>query len=393
MSNAIKFTPQGGKIHLDVSHVGQDSESDVSYIRFSVADTGIGIPDDQMERLFTSFEQADNSIARRYGGTGLGLAISKRIIELMRGTMHVESAVGTGSTFSFIMPVRRGSGEGRHTLPKGIGWHNIRVLAVDDAEETQEYFRNTADVLGFHCDIAEDGLTALDLIEAADTPYDIAFVDWKMPIMNGIELAERIKAKYRGNAVVIMISAAEWTDIEARARDAGVDGFIPKPLFTSVLTDTINGCLSLEQLMEDTGKTGERIVHSFHGVRILLAEDIEINREIVGGLFEGTGAQIVAAENGAQALQRFQETPDAFDAIFMDIHMPEMDGYEATRRIRALEFPKARTIPIIAMTANVFKDDIDRCMAVGMNDHVGKPLDVDEVMAKLEKQLVLARLR
>jgi CheY-like chemotaxis protein len=359
----------------------------VSYLQISVADTGIGISPEQLSRLFTSFEQADNSISRKYGGTGLGLAISKRIVEMMNGSMHVESAVGEGSTFTFTIPAKRGNGSNKFTLPSGIGWDNIRVLAIDDAEETREYFRSTATVLGFHCDIAKDGFEAIEMIDRADKNYDVIFVDWKMPVMNGIDLTKEIRARYHDNAVIIMISATEWNEIETEAKAAGVDGFIPKPLFTSNLTDTINNCLSIEEHMAKAGVDELGSIGQFDGVRILLAEDIEINREIVAGLFETTGAIISNAENGVAALRMFEDDPSSYDAIFMDIHMPEMDGYETTRRIRALDIPKAKTIPIIAMTANVFSKDIEKCMAVGMNDHVGKPLDASEVMEKLANQL------
>ncbi|MDR1027922.1 MAG: response regulator [Clostridiales Family XIII bacterium] len=387
MSNAIKFTPEGGSIKLIANRVGRDKENDISYIQVSVSDTGIGISPEQLGRLFTSFEQADNSISRKYGGTGLGLVISKKIIELLNGTMKVESAVDEGSMFTFMIPAKRGVGKGKFTLPKGIGWNNIRVLAVDDSEETRDYFRSTSDVLGFRCDIARDGMEALEMIEKADSSYDVIFVDWKMPVMNGIELTRKIRERYLENAVVIMISATEWHVIESEAKAAGVNGFIPKPLFTSTLTDTINECLSIEEHMEQAGVSKLSNETRFDGVRILLAEDIEINREIVIGLFENTGAIIRSAENGVVALRMFKENPDDYDVIFMDIHMPEMDGYETTRQIRALDFPIAKTIPIIAMTANVFSKDIERCLAVGMNDHVGKPLNASEVMEKLELQL------
>jgi len=390
LSNAVKFTPEGGKVKLSANKAGQDQERDITYIQISVEDTGIGISDEQLNRLFSSFEQADNSISRRYGGTGLGLAISKRIVELMNGNMSVYSNIGEGSVFSFIIPVKKAEDDGRTMLPKGIGWNNIRVLAVDASEETREYFRSTADVIGFHCEIAGDAYEAIDLIQKAERQYDVIFVDWKMPIINGVELSKMIKGIYRDNSIVIMISAADLSNIKHEAREAGVDAFIHKPLFTSALIDTINNCLTIEQHMEDTGKSGEKGAYSFEGLNILLAEDIEINREIVFGLFENTGARITAAENGIIAVDKFQEDPEAFDVIFMDIHMPEMDGYEATKKIRDLDLPKAKAIPIIAMTANVFKNDIERCMEVGMNDHVGKPLDIEEVMTKLNNQLSLA---
>ncbi|MDR0851038.1 MAG: response regulator [Clostridiales Family XIII bacterium] len=389
LSNAIKFTPEGGSIRLNAIRVGEDRDNDSSYIQISVSDTGIGITPEQKGRLFSSFEQADNSTSRKYGGTGLGLAISKKIIEMMNGTLSVDSTEGEGSTFTFMIPVKRGTGESKFLLPKGIGWNNIRVLAVDDAEETREYFQSTSNMLGFHCDVARDSYEAIEIINNSVLNYHVIFVDWKMPGMNGIELTKKIKAKYQDNAkaIVIMISAVQWNDIEPEAKRAGVDGFIAKPLFTSTLTDTINSCLSIEEHMKYAGVDEAVEKPKFEGVRILLAEDIEINREIVFGLFENTGAIISSAENGKVALELFRTDPDAYDIIFMDIHMPEMDGYEATRRIRALEAPKARTTPIIAMTANVFSQDIEQCITAGMNDHVGKPLDMSEVMDKLERQL------
>jgi CheY-like chemotaxis protein len=258
-------------------------------------------------------------------------------------------------------------------------------LAVDDSEETREYFMTTSNALGFQCDVARDGYEALAMTEKNEA-YDVIFIDWRMPGMNGLEAAVKIKEKYGDNAVIIMISAAEWSEIEERARQAGVDRFIPKPLFTSALVDSINNCISVEEHLEQVGAP-EVSEDVFEGLHILLAEDIEINREIVIGIFDGTGAEITTAENGVEAVREFEANPDKYDVIFMDIHMPEMDGYEATKKIRTLDTPRALTIPIIAMTANVFSKDIEKCLAVGMNDHVGKPLDVDEVMKKLRQQL------
>jgi CheY-like chemotaxis protein len=206
--------------------------------------------------------------------------------------------------------------------------------------------------------------------------------------MNGLEVAKKIKEKYTDKVVVIMISSAEWGDIEDEASAVGVDGFIPKPLFTSSLTDCINNVLVFEepQALEEVADT-ERV---FDGVRILLAEDVDINREIVKGLLEDTGVIITEAENGAEVVEIFKENPDDFDIIFMDIHMPIKDGYMATREIRGLEIPRAKTIPILAMTANVFRNDVEKCLASGMNDHVGKPLDVEELTTKMKRQLALS---
>jgi signal transduction histidine kinase/CheY-like chemotaxis protein len=385
LSNAVKFTHEGGQIRLSANKIGEDKDNQVSYVQISVADTGIGIPQEQMNRLFTSFEQADNSIARKYGGTGLGLAISKKIVELMSGTLTVDSVVGQGSTFSFMIPMKKGVGISKLTLAKGIGWNNLRVLAVDDAEETREYFLATSAALGFQCDVARDGYEALEIVDNSK-PYDVIFIDWRMPGMNGLDVAEKIKSKYGDKVVIIMISAVEWSEIEEKARVAGVNSFLPKPLFTSALVDSINECITVEEHLVQTGNIADE-GDDYEDINILLAEDIEINREIVLGIFDGTGAEITEVENGVDAVKEFEAHPEKYDVIFMDIHMPEMDGYEATERIRALDTPKARTVPIIAMTANVFSKDIEKCLSVGMNDHVGKPLDVDEVMKKLRLQL------
>jgi CheY-like chemotaxis protein len=385
LSNAVKFTHEGGQIRLSANKIGEDKDNQVSYVQISVSDTGIGIPQEQMSRLFTSFEQADNSIARKYGGTGLGLAISKKIVELMSGTLTVDSVVGQGSTFSFMIPMKKGVGISKLTLAKGIGWSNLRVLAVDDAEETRDYFLATSSALGFQCDVAKDGYEALKMVDSNE-PYDVIFIDWRMPGMNGLDVAEKIKSKYGDKVVIIMISAVEWSEIEEKARVAGVNSFLPKPLFTSALVDSINECITVEEHLEQTGNIADE-GDDYEDINILLAEDIEINREIVLGIFDGTGAEITEVENGVDAVREFEAHPEKYDVIFMDIHMPEMDGYEATERIRALDTPKARTVPIIAMTANVFSKDIEKCLSVGMNDHVGKPLDVDEVMKKLRLQL------
>lgn len=391
LSNAVKFTPENGTIRLSANKVGEDKSKSINYINISVSDTGIGISDEQKERLFSSFEQADNSISRKYGGTGLGLTISKKIVELMGGDINVESELGKGSTFSFLVPVKTGSGVVSTKLPKGVSWSNIRVLAIDDSIEIRNYFASTAQAIGFYCDITENAKETVELLENnPDQHYDVIFIDWKLPGVNGVDLAKEIKTKYHKDAVVIMISATEWNNIEPDARRAGINGFIQKPLFTSTLTDSINECINIDDHMQSAGMDDFKDKSGLEGVKILLAEDIEINREIVIGLFDGTSVVIDTAENGRQALNMFKNNPEKYDAIFMDIHMPEMDGYEATRSIRAIGTAEARQIPIIAMTANVFSKDIEKCLRVGMNDHVGKPLDVDEVMQKLKRQLLKA---
>jgi signal transduction histidine kinase/CheY-like chemotaxis protein len=392
LSNAVKFTPEEGSIQLSAFFEG--AEDGVCTIRISVADSGIGISAEQQSRLFSSFQQADSGTSRKFGGTGLGLAISKRLVTMMGGDIRVESELGRGAAFIFTVKLKGSRENQPGLLAPGVNWKNLRLLAVDDEKYIREYFYSIAEQLDVFCDTAGSGEEALELI-AQNGPYDMYFVDWKMPGMDGIELSRRIKSSLQGDSaspgpplkpVVIMISAADWNTMEDEAGRAGVDKFIPKPLFLSAIVDCINRCLGFDKL-SPSAKGAVETRDSFAGRRILLAEDVEINREIVLSLLEPTALAIDCAENGVEAVRIFSANPDKYDMIFMDVQMPEMDGYEATRRIRALGTPKALGIPILAMTANVFREDIEKCFAAGMNDHIGKPLDFEDMLAKLRKYL------
>ncbi|MDR1732010.1 MAG: response regulator [Synergistaceae bacterium] len=383
LSNAVKFTPEGGLIRLHASLEGM--EGDVCVLKVSVVDTGIGISAEQQARLFRSFEQAELGTSRRFGGTGLGLAISKRIVEMMGGRIWIDSDLGRGSNFSFIVRMERG--KSRPFPAEGtVKWEDLRVLVVDDDAEVGEYFGEIADRLGFSCEVASSGEEALRAIEQENRVFNVYFLDWKMPGMDGIELSRRIRDQQRGNSIIIMISAADWNNVEVEARKAGVGKFLSKPLFPSSIIDVINECTGAESSLQTADRPPEKVV-SWPGRHILLAEDVDINREIVKSLLEPTSVEIDCATNGREAVSMFSENPDRYDMIFMDVQMPEMDGYEATRRIRALDAPRSREIPIIAMTANVFREDVEKCLAAGMNSHVGKPLNLEEVMQKLDEYL------
>jgi len=379
LSNAVKFTPDEGVIRLDTQLISEEGAK--CRLQISVSDTGIGITDEQKERLFHSFEQAETDTARRYGGTGLGLAISKRVVELMNGEIWVESEPGKGSKFTFIVELRLDTNEKRRLLAEDVSWENIRIFVVDDEPDILAFFSALAEAWGIVCTVSASGEEAEKALEAEDN-YDIYFVDWHLPGMNGGELAQRLQEKAEHKPVVIIFSSVDWVTIKEETHESGVDKFLPKPLFPSVIVDTINELMGVKHNMRQDWEA-EKIV-DLSGHKILLAEDVEINREILLTLLEPTNLEVACVENGLRAVEVFSQTPEAFGLILMDIQMPEMDGYGATRAIRALPLAKAKTIPIIAMTANVFREDMEKCLNAGMNDHVGKPLNFEEVLDKLK---------
>jgi signal transduction histidine kinase/DNA-binding response OmpR family regulator len=380
LSNAVKFTSEGGEIQFDASLLYETSEH--CELRIGIADNGIGIAPEHHEKLFDMFEQAESGTSRKYGGTGLGLVISKNIVELMGGRIWVESELGKGARFAFTIKVQRGTKNPRSLLSPGVNWDNVRVLAVDDDKEIHNQFNNIFDSLDIKCDTAVGGFEACRLIEDRGE-YDIYFIDWRMPGMDGVELTRLIKTRVNNRqSVVIMITAMDWEQIKEDASRAGVDKHLLKPLFPSMIIDCMNECFGVFIIQEDKH-------NNFADKKLLLAEDIEINREILIALLEDTGINIDWVENGEEALNKLEAEPDKYDIVFMDVQMPIMDGLEATRRIRALpaQQRKAERLPIIAMTANVFKDDVEACLAAGMNDHLGKPLDIEKVLEILHKYL------
>jgi len=364
LSNAVKFTPERGTVSIDAKLL--NCENGICEIQFAVTDTGIGISEEQQPRLFRPFEQAESNTTRKFGGSGLGLAISKRVIELMGGDISVSSAPGEGSTFTFTIRVEEPEAETENALLSAYNADvdSIHILIVDDDEDIRDYFVDIAMRFNITCDKAADGIEALKLFENGNR-YNICFIDWEMPGMNGIELSRRIKEIDPDESLIIMISSVEWQEIAVEAKGAGIDTFLPKPIFPSAFIECINKYLSVDLLNEGQSDKSER-VDRFWGYRVLLAEDVEINREIVIAMLESTLLEIDCAENGAEAVRMFSEEPEKYNIIFMDLQMPVMDGFEATRTIRALDCEKAKTIPIIAMTANVFKEDVENCLAAGM---------------------------
>ena len=382
MGNAVKFTPVSGTISLDArlnSLVDDNAE-----LLITVTDTGIGITDEQKLTIFDSFQQAESGTTRKFGGTGLGLSISKGIVEMMGGQIWVDSALNEGSTFSFTVSMQKSQ---KSYAPLQMGkdlLQNIRILIADNDKIVLEYFDEVMRTFGIHHDTAISGAKTLELVREKGK-YDIYLLDWKMPGMNGVELAIELK-KDDDKANIVIITADEIQKFEEEAKKAGITKFLTKPIFPTDIIDVISAHLGAEIDYDDTTQKDTRGI--FKGYRILLAEDVEINREIVQAFLEPTLLEIDFAVNGKEAVHMFSEAPNRYSMIFMDIQMPEMDGYEASRHIRKLDAPCAKTMPIIAMTANVFKEDIEKCLAAGMNKHIGKPLNFDELMETLENHLL-----
>ena len=393
MSNAVKFTPEGGKIELTAREI--QTEKDYSILRFIVADSGIGMSEEQVGRLFQAFEQADLNITRKFGGTGLGLAISKSIVEKMNGRIWVESELGKGSKFIFDVKLERPEQDNTGVFYGNIKPADIRLLIVDSDIEERDYFEVITKSFGVNAETAGNGEEAVRIVteaEKAQRPYNVIFLDNTLDDMDGIAAIEKLNGVIGKNTVIIMMTSfINWNKIEETVRKSGVERYISKPLFPSAILDSINEAISSVETVSNAGtdrnsgaKSGiNKETLDFSHITLLLAEDVEINREIFVTLLEDTKMTIDTAENGSIAVQKFKENPGRYDMIIMDVQMPEMDGYEATRTIRSLDFEKAKKIPIVAMTANAFKEDIDKCIASGMNDHLAKPINLDEVTKKI----------
>lgn len=377
LNNAIKFTPEEGDITLKVRT--SEKESGVTALEISVIDTGIGIDEEGQKKLFTNFEQVDGSISRSYGGTGLGLAICKRIVELMGGNIYVKSQPGSGACFVFQVDVKLGD-EIKPVVPRKMLHEQINVLVVDDSEDVLDYFKNIFSSFSMNCDVALNGNTALHMVkerQKTGQDYNIYFIDWNMPDMNGGTVAKKIKKLTDNNAIVVMISSSDWSDIEEEAKALGLSNFLPKPILPSVIYNTVVDLTHTTPIYEEEKDTKKDI--DWSDKQILVVEDIEINREILLNVLEETGVKTDQAENGQVAINLIESNPDKYDLILMDVQMPVMDGLEATRQIRRMENESARTLPIIAMTANAFKEDEEISLEAGMNGHLAKPLSVEDL--------------
>ena len=374
LSNAIKFTPKGGSVRLEIRMLR--SASDKIWLRFIVKDSGIGMKKEFLEHLYEPFEQADNGIARKYGGTGLGMAITKNLVAIMDGTIEVESQEGAGTTFMVDLPF----GVSKVDKKTAAEMEEMRVLVVDDDNDTCEHAAVLLKGMGVNVDWALNGFEAIEKVRSACEDdgrcYDVCFIDWCMPELDGIETARRMRRYVGPDVLIIIISAYDWSGIEEQAKAAGVNAFIAKPFFASNL---YNMLLTVSRKPElGFSAVGNKETYDFGGKKVLLVEDNELNMEIASELLKFVNLQVEHAENGKVAVNIFRNSKEKeYALIFMDIQMPLMNGYDAARCIRSSEHPAAGTIPIIAMTANAFNDDVQAAFDAGMNGHLAKPIDVE----------------
>lgn len=387
MGNAIKYTPDGGNIRLTISERATNN-SKVGCYEFVFEDDGIGMSQEFVDVIFNPFSRANNKYVKEVQGTGLGMAITRNIVRMMNGDIKVESTLGKGSRFTVTIFLKLQ--EGYEDISEELC--NLPVLVCDDDRICCESTVEILESIGMTGEWVDNGAEAIERTVARHEraeDYFAIIMDWKMPVMDGIETARRIRKAVGPDVPIIMLSAFDYSAVEAEAREAGIDCFILKPLFKSRLKKVFRELIDDDHQEGRPGAELERLQRNdYSDKRILIAEDNDINREIAMEILGATGAEIDTAENGLEAVEKIDRAETGYyDAVLMDIQMPIMDGYEATRVIRELPQGKGRNIPIIAMTANAFAEDVIRSKNAGMNDHIAKPINIDKFNEVLKKAL------
>ncbi|MDE6388086.1 MAG: response regulator [Lachnospiraceae bacterium] len=380
LSNAVKYTQEGGSIWFSLYE--EESPKGEEYVRvcIKVEDNGIGMDEEFQAKIFDSYSRADSKRVHKTEGAGLGMAITKYIVDAMEGTIKVESELGKGTKFHLTLDLEKAEvPEDNMMLP---AW---KMLVVDDDEMSCQTTVTALKDIGVAADWTLSGEKAIELVEQhhkKQDDYQIILLDWKLPGMNGIQVAREIRRSLGHNVSILLISAYDWSEFETEARDAGVDGFISKPLFKSTLYYGLQKYMGAEESAESLDKQKMDL----SGRRILVAEDNDLNWEVLHELLSDIGMELEWAENGQICVDMFTKSDKGYyDAILMDVRMPVMNGYEATTAIRALERADAHSIPIIAMTADAFSEDVQRCLDCGMNAHTAKPINLEEVLFLLRK--------
>ena len=379
LSNAIKYTEPGGSVAVDLREEESEKEGCVRLV-YVVSDTGIGMTPEFMEKMFEPFSRQTDSRVNSIQGTGLGLAITKQMVELMNGTIDCQSEVGKGTTFTITLDIPVAERQ-----PEEMRFEDVDALIADDDPVLLDTAADALESLGITPERANNGAEALEMIRRrheTEKDYDVVILDWKMPDMNGLETVRRIRAEIDARIPILLTSAYDWSDIEDEAKAAGADGFIGKPLFRSRLYEKINALFGKETKAAEP----EDNYADLAGMNILIAEDNDINWEIISAMLGMFGITSERAENGRICVEKMAEAGEgSYELIFMDIQMPEMNGLDATRNIRRLENKWAASIPIIAMTADAFSENIAECLEAGMNGHIAKPVDIKLVIKEIRR--------
>ena len=382
LSNATKYTPEGGAIHLSLFE--ENSPKGERYVRIyiKVKDNGIGMSPDFLKRIYESYSRADGARIHKTEGAGLGMAITKYIVDAMEGTIDIQSEPDKGTEFLLTFDFEKADAMNMDmVLPS---WN---MLVVDDDELLCRTAMDALKSIGIKAEWTLSGEKAIELVNEHHKrreDYQIILLDWKLPGMNGIQAAKEIRHNLGDEVPILLISAYDWSEFEAEAREAGISGFISKPLFKSTLYYALRQYMGTETENGQTSNPNSDL----SGRRILIAEDNELNWEVANELLSDLGVELDWAEDGQICLDKFQKSPEGYyDAVLMDIRMPHMTGYEATKMIRGLNHPDALSIPIIAMSADAFSDDIQHCLECGMNAHIAKPIDIMEVSRLLKRFL------
>ena len=383
LGNAVKFTPEGGSVTLTIEAIAHYDNK--STLRMTFEDTGIGMSEEYLPKVFEAFSQEDSSATNKYGSTGLGMPITKSIVELMNGSIEVQSVKGEGTTFIVTLTLLDSDRVGDDET-KEIRLQDMCVLVIDDDPIACEHAQVVLGQVGVSCDTALSGAEGLEMAKlrhARRDPYDLILVDWMMPDIDGVETTRQIREAMGNSIPVIVLTSYNWDDIAEEALDAGVDTFVAKPLFAGNVLDEFREAFNKKNYLPPEDAT------DLSGKRILLAEDMSVNSEIMMMLLASREMEAELAQNGRIAVDMFADhEPGYYDAVLMDVRMPEMDGLEATRTIRAMDRADATTIPIIALTANAFDEDVQRSMQAGLNAHLSKPVDPDVLFATLEDFVV-----
>ena len=386
LGNAVKFTPDGGNIDFLVEKVAAFDGK--STIRFIIKDTGIGMSKEFLPKLFETFSQENSEASNKYGSSGLGMAITKNIVEMMNGKIDVDSEKGVGTTFSVVITLLDSNREvGQEDNAVDIRPQEMSVLVVDDDSIACDHAKLVLGKVGIHTETALSGAEALEMVKlhhARRESYDLIIVDWQMPEMDGLEVTRQIRSILGNETAIVILTAYNWDDIIEEAVSAGVDSFIAKPLFSSNLLDEFRSALKKKKLLSTKPKKKADL----KGRRILLAEDMLVNAEIMMQVLKMREMEPEHAENGKIALEMFASHPEGYyAAILMDMRMPEMDGLKATMAIRAMKRQDAKTIPIIALTANAFDEDVQNSLQAGLNTHLSKPVNPEVLFDTLESMI------